>query len=227
MHVDLPVPPGMDHRRQFMHPFAVIGVVVGIPEQHHARGSQHVHAAGAGGAQVGAPGPVACAGGRRQGLAVAVGARQAAEVRTAAGIAAGDEEAHAGGAAGASHSGTGCDEGGGREGQGEDEGGAAHGRLRSRWEPESPPLRSRQGTGAGVRVVSIRRGNGRVVDPATDPALEDGDTLVLSGRLEQYPLLRIIGTAKKKASVISFVSHTALDPSSQSTICSQATFIGP
>lgn len=38
--------------------------------------------------------------------------------------------------------------------------------------------------GQGVRVVNLRRGNGRVVDPASDPALEDGDTLVLSGRPE-------------------------------------------
>jgi monovalent cation:H+ antiporter-2, CPA2 family len=36
----------------------------------------------------------------------------------------------------------------------------------------------------GVRVVSLRRSNGRVVDPASDPQLEDGDTLVLSGRPE-------------------------------------------
>lgn len=36
----------------------------------------------------------------------------------------------------------------------------------------------------GVRVVSLRRGNGHVVDPAIDPALQDGDTLVLSGRPE-------------------------------------------
>jgi CPA2 family monovalent cation:H+ antiporter-2 len=34
----------------------------------------------------------------------------------------------------------------------------------------------------GVRVVSMRRSNGRVVDPASDPPLKDGDTLVLSGR---------------------------------------------
>ena len=40
----------------------------------------------------------------------------------------------------------------------------------------------------GVQVVSLRRGNGRVVDPGSDPALEDGDTLVLSGRPE--PLAR-------------------------------------
>jgi CPA2 family monovalent cation:H+ antiporter-2 len=40
----------------------------------------------------------------------------------------------------------------------------------------------------GVRVVSLRRGNGRVVDPATDPVLEDGDTLVLSGRPERLAL---------------------------------------
>lgn len=43
-------------------------------------------------------------------------------------------------------------------------------------------------SGHGVRVVSLRRGNGRIVDPASDPALEDGDTLVLSGRPE--PLAR-------------------------------------
>ena len=36
----------------------------------------------------------------------------------------------------------------------------------------------------GVRVVSLRRGNGRIIDPASDPSLEDGDTLVLSGRPE-------------------------------------------
>ena len=36
----------------------------------------------------------------------------------------------------------------------------------------------------GVRVVSLRRSSGRVIDPGTDPALEDGDTLVLSGRPE-------------------------------------------
>jgi CPA2 family monovalent cation:H+ antiporter-2 len=40
----------------------------------------------------------------------------------------------------------------------------------------------------GVRVVSLRRGNGRIVDPATDPALQDGDTLVLSGRPEPLAL---------------------------------------
>ncbi|MBG9388992.1 monovalent cation:proton antiporter-2 (CPA2) family protein [Caenimonas aquaedulcis] len=36
----------------------------------------------------------------------------------------------------------------------------------------------------GVRVVSLRRGDGKVVDPQADPALQDGDTLVLSGRPE-------------------------------------------
>ena len=36
----------------------------------------------------------------------------------------------------------------------------------------------------GVRVVSLRRSSGRAADPETDPALEDGDTLVLSGRAE-------------------------------------------
>jgi CPA2 family monovalent cation:H+ antiporter-2 len=36
----------------------------------------------------------------------------------------------------------------------------------------------------GVRIVSLRRSNGRNVDPASDPALQDGDTLVLSGRPE-------------------------------------------
>jgi CPA2 family monovalent cation:H+ antiporter-2 len=40
----------------------------------------------------------------------------------------------------------------------------------------------------GVRVVSLRRGNGRVIDPTTDPVLEDGDTLVLSGRPEPLAL---------------------------------------
>jgi len=36
----------------------------------------------------------------------------------------------------------------------------------------------------GVRVVSLRRGDGKPVDPASDPPLRDGDTLVLSGRPE-------------------------------------------
>ena len=40
----------------------------------------------------------------------------------------------------------------------------------------------------GVRVVSLRRGNGRTIDPGSDPALEDGDTLVLSGRPEPLAL---------------------------------------
>ncbi len=35
-----------------------------------------------------------------------------------------------------------------------------------------------------VRVVSLRRSNGKPVDPAVDPSLQDGDTLVLSGRPE-------------------------------------------
>ncbi len=36
----------------------------------------------------------------------------------------------------------------------------------------------------GVRVVSLRRNDGKPVDPDTDPPLADGDTLVLSGRPE-------------------------------------------
>jgi monovalent cation:H+ antiporter-2, CPA2 family len=36
----------------------------------------------------------------------------------------------------------------------------------------------------GVRVVSLRRSNGKAVDPESDPPLEDGDTLVLSGHPE-------------------------------------------
>jgi len=40
----------------------------------------------------------------------------------------------------------------------------------------------------GVRVVSLRRGNGRQLDPDSDPRLEDGDTLVLSGRPEPLAL---------------------------------------
>jgi CPA2 family monovalent cation:H+ antiporter-2 len=40
----------------------------------------------------------------------------------------------------------------------------------------------------GVRVVSLRRSNGRIVDPASDPPLQDGDTLVLSGRPEPLAL---------------------------------------
>lgn len=39
----------------------------------------------------------------------------------------------------------------------------------------------------GVRVVSLRR-NGRAVDPASDPPLQDGDTLVLCGRPEPLAL---------------------------------------
>jgi monovalent cation:H+ antiporter-2, CPA2 family len=34
----------------------------------------------------------------------------------------------------------------------------------------------------GVRVVSLRRSSGKPIDPDSDPPLEDGDTLVLSGR---------------------------------------------
>src|SRR4051812_32617626 len=40
----------------------------------------------------------------------------------------------------------------------------------------------------GVRVVSLRRANGRTIDPTSDPALQDGDTLVLSGRPEPLAL---------------------------------------
>jgi monovalent cation:H+ antiporter-2, CPA2 family len=36
----------------------------------------------------------------------------------------------------------------------------------------------------GVRVVSLRRSSGKPIDPESDPPLEDGDTLVLSGRPE-------------------------------------------
>jgi monovalent cation:H+ antiporter-2, CPA2 family len=36
----------------------------------------------------------------------------------------------------------------------------------------------------GVRVVSLRRSSGKTVEPGLDPPLEDGDTLVLSGRPE-------------------------------------------
>ena len=39
-----------------------------------------------------------------------------------------------------------------------------------------------------VRVVSVRRGDGHIVDPSADPALRDGDTLVLSGRPEPLAL---------------------------------------
>jgi CPA2 family monovalent cation:H+ antiporter-2 len=47
----------------------------------------------------------------------------------------------------------------------------------------------------GVRVVSLRRANGHLVDPATDPALQDGDTLVLSGRPELRGLAAGLGIA--------------------------------
>jgi CPA2 family monovalent cation:H+ antiporter-2 len=40
----------------------------------------------------------------------------------------------------------------------------------------------------GVRVVSLRRGNGHAVEVIDDLVLMDGDTLVLSGRVE--PLAR-------------------------------------
>jgi monovalent cation:H+ antiporter-2, CPA2 family len=36
----------------------------------------------------------------------------------------------------------------------------------------------------GVRVVSLRRSGGGKLDPETDPQLQGGDTLVLSGRAE-------------------------------------------
>jgi CPA2 family monovalent cation:H+ antiporter-2 len=36
----------------------------------------------------------------------------------------------------------------------------------------------------GVRVVSLRRSSGKPIDPESDPPLQDGDTLVLSGRPE-------------------------------------------
>jgi CPA2 family monovalent cation:H+ antiporter-2 len=39
-----------------------------------------------------------------------------------------------------------------------------------------------------VRVVSVRRGDGHIVDPSADLALRDGDTLVLSGRPEPLAL---------------------------------------
>ncbi len=35
-----------------------------------------------------------------------------------------------------------------------------------------------------IQVVNLRRSNGKSISPATDPDLEDGDTLVLSGRAE-------------------------------------------
>ena len=40
----------------------------------------------------------------------------------------------------------------------------------------------------GVRVVSLRRADGKPVDPATDRALADGDTLVLSGTPEMLAI---------------------------------------
>jgi CPA2 family monovalent cation:H+ antiporter-2 len=36
----------------------------------------------------------------------------------------------------------------------------------------------------GIRVVSLRRGDGKAVDPESDTPLQDGDTIVLSGRPE-------------------------------------------
>jgi monovalent cation:H+ antiporter-2, CPA2 family len=36
----------------------------------------------------------------------------------------------------------------------------------------------------GARVVSLRRANGKPVDPMLDPVLADGDTVVLSGHPE-------------------------------------------
>jgi CPA2 family monovalent cation:H+ antiporter-2 len=38
--------------------------------------------------------------------------------------------------------------------------------------------------GLGVRVVSLRRGNGKTLKPLDETRLEDGDTLVLSGKPE-------------------------------------------
>jgi CPA2 family monovalent cation:H+ antiporter-2 len=40
----------------------------------------------------------------------------------------------------------------------------------------------------GVRVVSLRRRNGKNIDPGADPQLEDGDALVLSGRPENLAM---------------------------------------
>jgi CPA2 family monovalent cation:H+ antiporter-2 len=40
----------------------------------------------------------------------------------------------------------------------------------------------------GVRVLSLRRGNGRTLAVGDDVALQDGDTLVLSGRAEPLAL---------------------------------------
>jgi monovalent cation:H+ antiporter-2, CPA2 family len=40
----------------------------------------------------------------------------------------------------------------------------------------------------GIRVVSLRRGDGKPVDPASDAPLQGGDTLVLSGRPEMLAI---------------------------------------
>ena len=39
-----------------------------------------------------------------------------------------------------------------------------------------------------VRVVSLRRGDGKVLSIAQDPLIEDNDTLVLSGKAEALAL---------------------------------------
>jgi len=41
---------------------------------------------------------------------------------------------------------------------------------------------------AGVRVVSLRRGNGKTLEPKDETRLEGGDTLVLSGKPETLAL---------------------------------------
>ena len=42
--------------------------------------------------------------------------------------------------------------------------------------------------GSDVRIVSLRRGSGKVIPVSQDPAVEDGDTLVLSGQVEALAL---------------------------------------
>jgi CPA2 family monovalent cation:H+ antiporter-2 len=40
-----------------------------------------------------------------------------------------------------------------------------------------------------VRIVSLRRTGGKVVSISLDPVIEDGDTLVLSGKTESLLLV--------------------------------------
>lgn len=54
--------------------------------------------------------------------------------------------------------------------------------------PVGKPLSHLALPALGVRVVNLRRSNGKNVSPDSDPTLEEGDTLVLSGKAESLAL---------------------------------------